>query len=133
MTNKFKSFLSVAIILFVANSVTTAQDDAEWKELNEFHSVMSQTFHPLEDGNYQPIRERSGEMVEKAMAWQNSSIPADYSNIKGIKKNLKQLVKKSSAMDEKIKANCTDEVIKSDLTALHDIFHEIIGLCTHEH
>jgi hypothetical protein len=32
------------------------------------------------------MRERSGEMVEKAIAWQKSSIPADLKNVKGIKR-----------------------------------------------
>lgn len=132
MTHNLKSVFALAFILFTT-VIATAQNDEEWKEMVEFHKVMSQTFHPLEEGNYQPIRERSVEMFEKAIAWKTSTIPAGYLNVKGIKKNLKQLVKKSAAMDRKIKANCTDEEIKADLTALHDIFHDIIGLCTEEH
>jgi len=130
--NKSKSFFILAVLLFAAGFVK-AQDKAEWKQMTEFHKVMSQTFHPLEEGNYQPIRERIGEMVEKATAWQVSVIPAGYSNVNGIKKNLKQLVKKSAALDRKIKSNCTDEAIKTDLTALHDIFHNIVGMCSDEH
>ena len=87
----------------------------------DFHKVMSQTFHPVEEGNFQPIRERSGEMVEKATAWQTASIPVDYSSVKGIKKNLKQLDKKSLELDKKIKTGCTDQVIKTDLKANNDI------------
>ncbi|MBK6964622.1 MAG: hypothetical protein IPH20_11970 [Bacteroidales bacterium] len=132
MTNKVKSVLVAALMVFAASFVS-AQDKVEWKEMIDFHKVMSQTFHPVEEGNFQPIRERSGEMVEKATAWQNASIPAGYTNFKGIKKNLKQLVKKSSALDKKIKTGCTDEIIKADLTALHDIFHNIVGLCSDEH
>ncbi|MFH1119021.1 MAG: hypothetical protein V1775_04305 [Bacteroidota bacterium] len=131
MTKILKSVFAFAMIFFVSG-IATAQNKAEWKEMVEFHTVMSQTFHPAEEGNYQPIRERSGEMVEKAIAWKNSIIPSDYSNVKGIKKNLKQLIKKSSALDGKIKSNCTDEVIMEDLTVLHDVFHNIIGMCTHE-
>ncbi|MHC1776670.1 MAG: hypothetical protein AB9834_14800 [Lentimicrobium sp.] len=132
MTSKVKSVFVAGLLLFAACFVS-AQDKVEWKEMVEFHEVMSQTFHPVEEGNFQPIRERIGEMVERATVWQNASIPADFANVKGIKKNLKQLVKKSSALDAKIKTGCTDEVIKTDLTVLHDIFHNIIGLCTHEH
>lgn len=132
MTNNLRSVFAFALILFTS-VIATAQSKVEWKEMVEFHKVMSQTFHPLEEGNYQPIRERSGEMFEKAITWKTSIIPVDYSNVKGIKKSLKQLVKKSASMDKKIKANCSDDVIKADLTALHDIFHDIIGLCTDEH
>lgn len=132
MTNKVKSVLVAALMVFAAGFVS-AQDKVEWKEMVEFHKVMSQTFHPAEEGNYQPIRERSGEMVEKAIAWQNATIPSGFTNVKGIKKNLKQLVKKSSVLDKKIKAGSTDEEIKAGLTVLHDIFHNIVGMCSDEH
>jgi hypothetical protein len=132
MTNKLKSVFALVLLLFVS-VFATAQNKVEWKEMLEFHKVMSQTFHPVEEGNFQPIRERIGEMVQNAKAWQHSAIPAGYSNVKGIQKNLKKLVKKSSALDAKIKANCSDEVILTDLTLLHDIFHDIIGLCHDEH
>lgn len=132
MSNKLKSVLAVAVLFFVA-SIVTAQEKVEWKEMSDFHKVMSQTFHPVEEGNYQPIRERSAEMAEKATAWQKAAIPADFTNVKGIKKNLKKLVKNSTNLDKKIKAGCTDNEILADLIALHDIFHNIVGLCTDEH
>jgi hypothetical protein len=120
----------IVIALFIAN-FSFSQAPAEWKEKDEFHKVMAQTFHPVEDGNYNPIRERSNEMYQKAVAWQKSTIPAGY-NKKKISKVLKKLVKESKELDKKIKAGTTDAEIKADLTELHDIFHEIVGLCKHE-
>lgn len=133
--NKFQVVLVLAI-LFVGTSIASSQTKVEWKEKEDFHKVMGQTFHPVEDGNYAPIRERSGEMVEKAIAWQKSTIPAEFANIASIKENLVKLVAGSEALNNKIKANCTDEEIKTDLTALHDVFHEIVGACKttdHQH
>lgn len=132
MTKYLKSVFITAIMLFAMN-FASAQSETEWKEMIDFHIVMSQTFHPLEEGNYQPIRDRIGEMVEKAILWKNSPIPEEYTSVKGIKKNLKLLVKNSAALDGKIKSGCSDEVIAKDLTRLHDVFHNIIGLCTHDH
>lgn len=132
MTKSLKSVL-ITVMLLVAVNFASAQTKTEWKEMVDFHKVMSQTFHPLEEGNYQPIRDRIGEMVEKATLWQNSPIPKEYTSVKGIKKNLKLLVKNSSALEEKIKSGCSEEVIAKDLTRLHDVFHNIIGLCTHDH
>ena len=120
----------IVIALFIAN-FSFSQAPADWKEKDEFHKVMAQTFHPVEDGNYNPIRERSNEMYQKAVAWQKSTIPAGY-NKKKISKVLKKLVKESKELDKKIKAGTTDAEIKADLTELHDIFHEIVGLCKHE-
>lgn len=120
----------IVIALFIAN-FSFSQAPAEWKEKDEFHKVMAQTFHPVEDGNYNPIRERSNEMYQKAVAWQKSAVPEGY-NKKKISKILKKLVKESKELDKKIKAGTTDAEIKEDLTELHDIFHEIVGLCKHE-
>lgn len=119
----------IIITLFAAN-FSFAQAPVEWKEKDDFHKVMSTTFHPMEDGNFNPIKEKSQEMYEKAVAWQKSAIPAGVDKKKA-KKVLKKLVKETKALNDKIKAGATDEVIKTDLTKLHDIFHELVGLCRH--
>ena len=49
-----------------------------WTELKEFHKVMAATFHPAEEGDFKPIRERSGEMALKAMAIQKGRIPTSF-------------------------------------------------------
>ena len=49
-----------------------------WPELKTFHGVMSETFHPSEEGDLAPIKERSVEMESKALALSNSKIPADF-------------------------------------------------------
>ena len=74
----------LALLLLFASITAFAQNKTEWKELSAFHGVMSQTFHPAEEGDLKPIRERSGELVEKAKAWKASAIPADYTDVKGI-------------------------------------------------
>lgn len=123
----------LALLLLFASITTFAQDKAEWKELSAFHGVMSQTFHPAEEGDFKPIRERSGEMMEKAKAWKASAIPADYTEVKGIGTSLDALVDGSSKLDAKIKAGAKDEEVLKDLSALHDVFHTIVGLCKPGH
>lgn len=128
-------FLFAAIALFFI-SFASAQDK-DWKEKNEFHKVMSQTFHPAEEGNLAPIKSKIAEMQAKAVAFQKSEIPAELPNKEEIKKNLDELVNGTKVLAKKIKKNASDEVIKTQLTALHDVFHKIVGLCSaedkHEH
>lgn len=128
-------FLFAAIALFFI-SFASAQDK-DWKEKNEFHKVMSQTFHPAEEGNLAPIKSKITEMQAKAVAFQKSEIPAELPNKEEIKKNLDELVNGTKVLAKKIKKNASDEVIKTQLTALHDVFHKIVGLCNaedkHEH
>ena len=54
----------ISIISFQFVQAQSIMD--KWPELKTFHSIMSQTFHPSEEGNLQPIKERSKEMMEKA-------------------------------------------------------------------
>lgn len=121
--------LFVLALLILVSSIASSQTKVEWKERDNFHQVMGQTFHPVEEGNFAPIRERSGEMLEKAIAWQDSQIPSEFAGIAGLKENLAKLVAGSEALYTKIKMKCSDEEIKTDLTALHDVFHDIVGAC----
>ena len=51
----------IIITLFIAN-FSFAQAPTEWKEKDDFHKVMASTFHPMEDGNFNPIQEKSQEL-----------------------------------------------------------------------
>lgn len=104
----------------------------KWPELKAFHSVMSATFHPSEKGNLQPIKERSGEMVEKAKALASSAIPKEF-KIKEVEDAVKKLEKDSIALDKLVKDKASDEVIKKALTDLHDTFHLIVEKCQPDH
>ncbi|HMQ90095.1 MAG TPA: hypothetical protein PKB07_20990 [Flavilitoribacter sp.] len=103
----------------------------QWPELGAFPTVMSETFHPMEEGNFEPIRTRSGEMVQKAKALAKAKIPAEFNNPK-MADAVKRLAKGSSKLNKMIKKKATDEQLTASLTGLHDVFHEIVGLCRDE-
>lgn len=100
----------------------------DWAELKAFHSVMAQTFHPSEEGDLKPIKERSGEMAEKAKLLSASKVPADF-NKPEMKKAIQELVEGTAKLDAMIKNKATDEEITKYLSGLHDVFHTIVGLC----
>ncbi len=133
-----KLFKTVAIAAaFIVSTVAFGQSAMQnWTELKDFHKVMSQTFHPSEEGNLEPIKTRIGEMVQKADALKASKVPADFNN-KKVKKAINQLAKDSKALEAKIKAGASDADITKSLSNLHDVFHKIVGLCSetedHEH
>jgi superoxide dismutase len=103
----------------------------DWPALKDFHKVMSQTFHPSEEGNLEPIKKRSTEMVEKAVALAASTIPAEF-NTKEVKAAMAELVSGSKKLDKLVKKGGKDADITKSLSALHDVFHKIIGLCSHD-
>lgn len=124
------SLCFVLIAAFTATASAQSKFDA-WPQLKDFHKVMSQTFHPVEEGNFEPIKTRIGEMVEKANALVSNPIPAEF-NSKKVKKACAKLAKDSKKLQAQIAAGATDEEIKTSLSALHDVFHTIVGLCSDE-
>jgi ABC-type nickel/cobalt efflux system permease component RcnA len=134
----------IALLLLVGFGITalvnqaSAQSKQEWPELKEFHKVMAQTFHPSEEGNLEPIKTRVGEMVQKAKNLQASKFPSDYDNAK-MKAAVDQLVTDSQKLEADIKKGASDKKITKSLSGLHDVFHQIVGLCSatenhdHEH
>ena len=108
----------------------TAQEKAKWKEMENFHEVMSTTFHPAEEGKFEPIRTHSGEMVEKAISWKNSTAPEGY-NQEAVQKILVKLVKGAKKVNNLVQKSASDADLKEQLTELHEIFHEITEKCKH--
>ena len=125
-----KRFLSL-LMIFAAVAVIKpvhAQPKAKWQELDAFHEVMSKTFHPAEEGKLEPIRSRSAEMVEKAIAWKNSAAPEGYDKT-AVLESLKKLVKGAKEIDKMVRKNASDNELKEELSELHDVFHEIVEKC----
>src|SRR5258706_14566941 len=125
---KMLPLLIVAITIFAA---VQAQQKAAWKEMDAFHEVMAKTFHPDEEGKLEPIRNRSQEMQDKAAAWENYNATEGYDK-KAVKKSLKQLVKGSREINKLVKEKVTDNILKEKLSALHNVFHQIMEKCEKE-
>ena len=124
---KILILFSIIFFAIAANNVQ-AQSKQKWYELEAFHTVMSQTFHPAEEGKLQPIRSRSQEMVDKAVAWKNSTAPSGYDK-NAVIKNLKKLVKGAKEVNKLVLKNASDTEIKEELSELHDVFHQIVEKC----
>ena len=116
-----------------ASSQANAQEKSKfdkWPELKAFHEVISQTFHPSEEGNLKPIKERSGELAEKAMNLSKSKIPAELST-KEIINAANKLQVDTKKLDEMVKSKASDEKITKALNEVHKTFHLIVEKCMH--
>lgn len=123
-----KAFL-VLVLIVVANSVSAQSTFEKWPAIKEFHEVMSQTFHPAEEGNLAPIKARSEEMMNKAAMLLKSDIPAEF-RTNAILASAERLQLKSKALHKLVTSNGSDAAILKSITDLHDTFHEIVGLCS---
>ena len=123
-----KKIATFFVAFFTMIAFTQAQEKKAWKEMEEFHTVMSQTFHPAEEGKLEPIKKRSQEMADKAVAWQKSVAPEGYDKEK-VEGSLKRLVAGTKELHKMVKSKSSDKVLQKKLSGLHDIFHEIMEKC----
>ncbi|MEI8280025.1 MAG: hypothetical protein WCG87_09695 [Bacteroidota bacterium] len=128
MKQVFFLFVFTMCSVLGAQQVFAQSKLESWKELKAFHIVMSQTFHPCEEGDLKPIRMRSGEMMMKAKALASSTIPEDFNN-QTIKDAVKKLAADSEKLHQLIQKKGTDDEVKKSIADLHDTFHLIVERC----
>lgn len=125
---KFKTFAIIAFLVSL-NSLSAQTTFDKWPAIKEFHEVLSQTFHPSEEGNLQPIKARSEELMNKATALLKSDMPKEFQTgpVMGASEKLQI---KSKALHKMIQAKASDADITKALSEVHEIFHEIVGFCS---
>ena len=149
MNKKLLSALLVVIIAAVALACgakkeeghdhehdAASTDDKEWKQMDEFHMVMAETFHPYKDSsNLEPVKSRAGELATAADTWAKSELPKKVDN-EEMKAKLEKLKNETSTLAASVSGG-DDKVIGQQLTNVHDLFHEIqemwYGGDKHEH
>ena len=109
-----------------SHNTDNASDTDEWKEMDDFHLIMAEAFHPYKDSaNLVPVKNLAEEMALQAEKWANAKLPAKVDNDE-VKQELKKLQEDTRTLAELIKSNAEDNAIGSSLNALHDSFHEIM-------
>lgn len=110
------------------SSSAAASDLAPWNtHVDAYHEVMSTTFHPAEEGDLQPLKTKAGMLAERGAAWANMTLPASLKG-KGIEAKLQALATGSREIAELVQKNASDEALTKAITALHDVFHEVVEM-----
>ncbi len=103
---------------------STESSSEEWKEMDSFHLIMAETFHPYKDSaNLEPVKVHAEHVAMEAEKWAATTLP-DKVNNDDIKTKLDKLKTDTRALSDKIKAGGSDEEIAAQLTAVHNLFHE---------
>ena len=130
-TGKSKNIVFVVLAIF-ALACATKKDDhhddtagqKEWKEMDDFHMVMAETFHPYKDSsNLEPAKARAGELAAVAEKWADKELPSKVNN-EEMKTKLQELREQTSALVQSVSGG-DDQVIGAQLTRVHDTFHSI--------
>ncbi|MBB3841447.1 putative intracellular protease/amidase [Runella defluvii] len=101
-----------------------------WPELDDYHAVMAQTFHPAEEGNLKPLYANAEQLAAKASILKKSVVPAKYQK-PGVKESVEALEKESVALAKMVKKKKSEDELKKAIFALHDRFHEVMEKCHH--
>lgn len=122
-------FVLLAMALFMSCGSKEKNEDAvdedEWVQLDEFHEIMADVYHPLKDsGNLQPLKDRSSEFVAAVDKLAQSDLPAKV-NSDEMEPLISALQESIHGLDEAIKAGSSDEQIGALLEGVHALFHTI--------
>lgn len=121
-----KQVLLILTVLSITNFAWSQKSD--WKEMHDFHAVMSKTFHPAESGNLQPTKDSVDVLIAKAKSWQASQIPKGYKKVETTQ-TLTELVKQCEAVKAAVSGKASDEKLKALMTEAHDVFHKLTEKC----
>jgi PBP1b-binding outer membrane lipoprotein LpoB len=118
------------------DSTSTAAEQRDWKEMDDFHMIMAETFHPYkDDNNLKPAKEKAKQLDDEAARWSASALPAKVNN-EEMQQKLNSLKAETAKLASMV-GDESDEAIGAQLTKVHDIFHEIqeawYGGHGHEH
>ena len=95
-----------------------------WKEMDEFHVLMAESFHSYMDStNLAPAKTLAEELSQAAAKWAAAPLPERVDN-EGVRAKIDKLKTTSQEFATIVKAG-NDEAIGKALTDLHHLFHEI--------
>jgi hypothetical protein len=122
-----KSFLAIAL-LFSIHTVSAQSITEKWKQMHDYHELLSKTFHPAEEGNFEPIKKASEDLVLKAEALDFKTMPEDLRTNK-VEETIALLKKQTKTVNDLVQRKAPNAEIMRAFENLHDIFHRIVEIC----
>lgn len=142
MKFKYIVFLGIVVACLISCSKTEKasepvdSDYTEWVEMDSFHLLMAEAFHPYKDSaNLEPVKRLADELTQEADKWATAPLP-DKVNNDEMKARLNQLKSDTRALSAMIEGGASDEEIGKALQSLHNNFHDIMEAWNggpHEH
>jgi|SRR5688572_15851541 len=128
--NKSTSYVLMLLAFALAIACSGKKDsDAvanndEWPEMDEFHMVMAESFHPYKDSaNMEPAKANAAEMARVADKWASAALPEKVNNDE-VKASLAQLKTDATAFTQIAQSGDSTKIGEA-LTNLHDVFHKL--------
>ena len=107
-------------------STSASHDPKVWPEMESFHMVMAQAYHPYrDDKNLEPVKSLAENLAKESEKWATAALPGKV-NSEQVKAKLEKLRIESRKLADLVKSGATDEQIADALSALHERFHTIM-------
>lgn len=111
--------------IFTTTLFAQKEEAIAWKELKDFHDMVSPIYHNAEKGNYATVRDSSKLLLKRAQTLNKASLPEGL-NKTTFQPLTEKLVADTKEVNEAVKAKKTDAEIKPLLHQVHEDFHEIL-------
>ena len=106
------------------NHETQVAADDEWPQMDEFHMIMAESFHPFRDSaDIGPAKANADSLVADAEQWLEAPIPEKVNSDEVIE--MLQRLKSEADAFAIVSRTDDQEAIGESLTKLHDLFHEL--------
>ena len=129
---KLCKLIAVAALFFAANTMSALSSTLDkWAAMKTFHEVMGRVYHPVEQGNLEPLKNFAETLDNKAKELTTKEVPAEFKT-KQLMATVKKLQEQTALVNKLVKISAPDADLKKAITDAHDTFHEIVGMCTGE-
>lgn len=123
---KFSFLILATVSMFCASRHNEPADTEKWTELDSFHSILADVYHPLKDsGNLQPALERIEELASEAEKWSLAPLPKRVDSAV-MKDKLEKLKGDTRALADAVKTGVAESEVAKGLTEIHELFHGIM-------
>lgn len=129
------SFIALVFVFAAFSSFNQIKKNSQtdvWEELETFHQAIALTFHPAEDGDFEPVKNDSDELVEAAEKLSTSKLPAYFEKMENeelkndLQTTLEKLVKQSTDLHNLVETKkASDKELLAELNNLHSTYHHI--------
>lgn len=118
--------VTLATLVACSHKEEHHEENGEWKELESFHTLMADAYHPLKDsGNVEPAKLLMEKLAAEAEQWAAAPLPAKVDN-DDVKAKLQKLKADSRQLASDVKGGAPDDQIGKSLTEIHQQFHGIM-------
>lgn len=126
MKMKYFYFLVLLATIISCGKKEHHEEVSNWKELDSFHALMAEAFHPLKDsGDTRPATRMMDQLATEAEKWAAAPLPEKV-NTPEMKERLNKLKTDLRKLSDDINDGAPEDQIGTTFFDIHDEFHKIM-------